>query len=321
MAEQRWFDPLGRSIVEARLTPARSLAIAFACAAIAILARFALDPVVTGRLPFITFFPALLAASLWGGRLGGGACLAMLVAGGWYFVVPPRFSLGLSLRDAWGLAILLAMGGLLVICAVALREAVVALVRAHDRERLLVQELRHRVKNNLALVQSIAHQTARSSRDVDAYVRALTDRLVALSAATDLLTSSAKEGIELGALAHQVLKPFIDADGARLAIVGETVTIRPEQAVSIAMCLHELATNAIKYGALSATSGQVHIEWAASREGTVRVAWRESGGPEVRTNGSRGFGTALLAHAANGKGLLKLAPEGARWTAEFGADA
>jgi two-component sensor histidine kinase len=311
------FDQLRRSIVGLRLTPMRSLAIALLCAAGGIGARFALDPFVTGRLPFITFFPALLVATLWGGRLGGMACLTMLAVGGWYFIVPPRFSFGMHRGDMGGLIILLLTGVLLVGASIVLREAILALIKSRDRERLLAQELRHRVKNNLALMQSIARQTARSSPDVDTFLKALTDRLGALSAATDLLTEEAEEGVPLTSLVEQILTPFAEADGTRLAVEGGAVTIRPEQATAIAMCLHELATNATKYGALSNASGQVRISWSVKADHRVRIAWHEAGGPPVRADGPRGFGTALLSHRASGEGRLEMAPDGVRWSAEF----
>jgi PAS domain S-box-containing protein len=177
-------------------------------------------------------------------------------------------------------------------------------VRAERARELLVRELNHRVKNTLATVQSIVASTLRQDgQDLPRLSATLTARLMALSRAHDLLTAHAWQATELSEVAHVALAPWMEGMPARVSIAGpEGIQLRPQQAMMVVLALHELATNAIKYGALSGESGQVALRWRmdpAAEGGRTRIAWVESGGPPVvePPRDRRGFGMRLLERA------------------------
>jgi PAS domain S-box-containing protein len=169
--------------------------------------------------------------------------------------------------------------------------------RAQHRQQLLINELNHRVKNSLATVQAIVHQTLRHAPTPEDFRHVLTDRLMALSRAHDLLTAQSWEEADLKAVLVTVLMPHDGRQPAdRMHLNGPPVALSPRIALGLAMALHELATNAAKYGALSSTEGTLEIDWSLER-GThpvVRLRWRELGGPVVNPPTRLGFGTRLL---------------------------
>jgi len=167
-------------------------------------------------------------------------------------------------------------------------------VRAADRQKLMIDELNHRVKNTLATVQSIAMQTARHHPDPNRFAEAFQARLMSLSHTHDLLTRSHWEGADLRA----VLQHETDAHGGPTRIMpnGPLVALDPAQALSLGMIFHELATNAGKYGALSTPDGRVFVDWSLADQRARRLTlnWRESGGPPAAPPQRRGFGSRLI---------------------------
>jgi PAS domain S-box-containing protein len=164
-----------------------------------------------------------------------------------------------------------------------------------ERQRLsLINELNHRVKNTLATVQSIAMQTMRGAADSqEAFLRFET-RLVALARAHDVLTKENWEGADLRSVVERVLEPF-RAERDRFTVRGDSVRLAPRHALALAMAFHELATNAVKYGSLSADGGEVEVEWSAlAARSAVALVWREKNGPPVRGPVRKGFGSRLL---------------------------
>jgi PAS domain S-box-containing protein len=171
---------------------------------------------------------------------------------------------------------------------------------SEQRQRMLFDELSHRVKNTLAIVQSLALQTLRSSPDPQEFGRAFGERLQSLSRAHDLLAQTAWEGAPLAKLVAAVLEPF-SAQAGRIEIGGDAVDLSVNATVTLALMLNELATNAAKYGALSGHAGKVHIAWTVKPVGkalAVELLWREQGGPPVVPPQRRGFGSRLLAASA-----------------------
>lgn len=166
-------------------------------------------------------------------------------------------------------------------------------VRAQQRQRLMIDELNHRVKNTLATVQSIAMQTARTHEDPASFAETFQSRLMALSHTHNLLTQSHWEGAELrDVLQHETL-----AHGSnRVVLNGPGIALPPAMAVSLGMVFHELATNAAKYGALKAGEGRVFVDWSIrdQRNRTLVIDWREQGGPPVVDPARRGFGSRLI---------------------------
>jgi PAS domain S-box-containing protein len=165
--------------------------------------------------------------------------------------------------------------------------------RAEEQVRLLLREVNHRSKNLLSVVQAIASQTA-ASGSAD-FIARFSARLQALAANQDLLVKSQWRGVELKELVHAQLAHFEDLVGGRIVIEGPPLQITAEAAQPIAMALHELGTNAGKYGALSNDEGKVSIAWGMGRDGTFHLSWTERGGPSVVSPTRRGFGTVVIA--------------------------
>ena len=170
--------------------------------------------------------------------------------------------------------------------------------RAEDHQRLLINELNHRVKNTLATIQSLARQTLRDGVPIRDGRERLTDRLLALSAAHNVLTRENWEGADLREIAREAVRPYDDA-GGRIGMCGPVARLAPNVALALSMALHELATNALKYGALSAPDGHVTLDWSLNAAGDgIDLVWRETGGPPVTPPTAKGFGSRLLAGLA-----------------------
>ena len=178
-----------------------------------------------------------------------------------------------------------------------LRGALTAEKRSADHQRLLIDELNHRVKNTLATVQSIATQTLRNALTTEEAREALETRLLALSRAHDVLTRENWEGASLSDIVAQAIAPYDPQGGGRFQVGGPDVRLLPRTALALAMAFQELATNAVKYGALSNPSGRVEIAWKTqSGDPTPRLdlCWSERDGPPVAAPERRGFGSRLI---------------------------
>jgi two-component sensor histidine kinase len=163
-------------------------------------------------------------------------------------------------------------------------------VRAQEQQKLLVDELNHRVKNTLATVQAIAHQTLRTTSDPVAFRGAFEARLMALSATHDLLTAAGWRSASLRDVLLREVKPH---GAERYSLDGPDVPLAPSQAVALGLLIHELATNAAKYGALSSGAGRVAVAWTFEA-GVLNLTWTETGGPAVSPPTRRGFGSRLI---------------------------
>ena len=188
-------------------------------------------------------------------------------------------------------------------------------VHAEDHQRLLINELNHRVKNTLAIVQGLAQQSFRTV-ECQPSMDTFSARLSALASAHNLLTERHWESADIGSIVTRALDATVGTDGDRVSCNGPKLAIEPQPAVALAMVVHELSTNAIKYGALSQAEGKVEIRWDAAivEDGTrVTFTWHESGGPAVGEPASKGFGSRLIQRGfgvANGGAKLDYAPDG-----------
>jgi PAS domain S-box-containing protein len=192
---------------------------------------------------------------------------------------------------------------------------------AEERRQLLINELNHRVKNTLATVQAIAFQTLKGDVPLDEARARFEARLMALSRAHNLLTERNWEG----ALLDQVIRDALDfLPAERFKLAGEPVWMGPRASLALALALHELSTNAVKYGALSGESGLVSIRWWAS-EDRLALEWKESGGPAVAEPSGSGFGTRLiergLASDLGGSASLHFEADGVRCLIDASFDA
>lgn len=191
--------------------------------------------------------------------------------------------------------------------------------RAEERIRMLAGEARHRVKNLLSVVQAVAHQTALMSAPAD-FAGAFASRLRSLSASQDLLVSNDWRNIDLHALVRDQLSHIEDGEGRRVDVDGPAVALNAGAAQAIGMALFELATNALKYGALSRPTGRVSLRWEKreKQEGAAfAMSWTETGGPRVEPPSRTGFGSRvtgpMLAAAVSAESDVVFAPEGLRW--------
>ena len=168
--------------------------------------------------------------------------------------------------------------------------------RAESQRDLLVKELEHRVKNTLAIVQSIAAQTFRNS-DVDPSVqRAFEARLITLGNVHGILTQRSWDSADMHDVVTAALRPHNAPGNERFTVEGPELRLGPKSAVALSMAVHELCTNAIKYGALSTEAGHVDVRWALEGD-RLRWTWRERGGPPVAAPGRKGFGSRMIERA------------------------
>ncbi|MBS1301775.1 chemotaxis protein CheB [Loktanella sp. SALINAS62] len=192
--------------------------------------------------------------------------------------------------------------------------------RWKESQRLLISELNHRVKNMLAVIQSIARQTQRSTSDVDTFNEAFQNRVGALATAHNILTRREWSGACLKEIVLAALDTF-NEDDSRADISGPEVKLGPDMAIALAMALHELATNAIKHGALSGPEGHVNVTWQITDDGRVVFEWIESGGPKVTPPTRQGFGTRLLAQGIarelDGEAQIEYREDGFYWKVRF----
>lgn len=179
---------------------------------------------------------------------------------------------------------------------------------AEEQRVLLLNELNHRVKNTLATVQSVTEQTLRAAGVSGEVRKGLADRLIALSRSHNVLVDQNWAGADLQVLIREGLCPH-DRQPSPFLVEGPAVRLHPAQAVTLSMALHELVTNALKYGALSRTDGRVEVSWNLAHDSQgvryLSLLWQERGGPSVAAPHRRGFGSKLLSRTS-GKGPAEL---------------
>src|SRR5262245_22119239 len=162
---------------------------------------------------------------------------------------------------------------------------------AEERQALLAREVDHRAKNAMAIVQSIVKLT--KAENIADYAAVIEGRIKALSRAHAILSDSRWEGAELSKLVEEELAPFRSAHADRLRVAGPKIMLDPTTAQTLALALHELATNAAKYGALSRISGSLEMTWEV-RPSAIEIYWRETGGPPATVPEKTGFGTRII---------------------------
>jgi two-component system, chemotaxis family, CheB/CheR fusion protein len=198
---------------------------------------------------------------------------------------------------------------------------VTAITRAEERQRLLLAELQHRVRNTLGVVRSIARRSAENSGTVGEFAMHLDGRLNAFARTQAMVTRDPEGGVDLESLLVEELLAYNAHEGEQVRVAGPPVRFQPKAAETLALAIHELATNALKYGALSRPTGRIEATWridqTAERQEIV-FEWREKGGPEIEAPQRKGFGAELLertlAFELKGKTELAFDPAGLRCT-------
>ena len=190
-----------------------------------------------------------------------------------------------------------------------------ALRETEEVQALLTAELSHRVKNMLATVQAIASQTLRHSKDPADFVKSFSGRIQSMSRVHSQLSNNEWKDTQLGDIVHDQMK-LGPVDESQIFASGPAVHLDATYVPKIAMILHELGTNSLKYGALSKPEGKVNIEWSVSEQG-LNLTWTETGGPAIIKPIKRGFGTKLIeatAQGAGGRATMAIEPLGVRWS-------
>jgi len=197
--------------------------------------------------------------------------------------------------------------------------------RAQEQQTTLIQELNHRVKNTLATVQFISARTLRNAASPEEAQGLLESRLAALARAHDVLTRESWEGADVGEIVAQAAAPFSGPGEDRIRFSGPPSRVAPRTTLALSMAFQELATNAVKYGALSNRAGTIRITWelvtGADAGSRLHLRWEEAGGPPVQPPEHRGFGSLLLertlARDLSGSVDLEYRRDGVRCTIEM----
>jgi two-component sensor histidine kinase len=256
--------------------------------------RWVLDPFVTG-ITYITYYPfVLLVAMTLGWRYAMGVVLLAAAMADFLFV-DPRYTISSEASDWVSGLIFVSSSALMIAVAETLRRTLRELEEGLEREAALNAELDHRVRNILTVVEGLAAQSLKGELAHDDAVRTFRGRLHALASAHEVLTSGRSLACELPHLAERALAPFI-AHGA-VTVSGPDCQLPEASAVPLVLALHELGTNAVKYGALSAPAGQVDVSWslrAHAKGHDLILRWCERGGPAVSPPKRRGLGSRLL---------------------------
>lgn len=295
-----------------RRKPQYAYPLGLAIFAIAALARVALSKWLQGNTPFITFFIAVLLASLVAGPGPGLLVVAASVVAGWYFYLPGPGWLPISDATVAALASFTVLSLLIVAVVHILNRKVEGLLNERSRNEALLQdsalgemqleqlnvELRHRLKNTFAVIAGLVSQSARYTRDIDQFAAALAGRLSAMGNAMDLVATRNFVGAPLSELVSETMKPLVPPGTARFVMRGPDTIVPGDVASALALTLHELGTNAIKYGAWSNDRGRVTVTWTLTRlendDSQFELLWSERGGPPVAPPERKGLGTTLI---------------------------
>ncbi len=265
-----------------------------ACIVVPTILRLMMVPALGTALPFSTYFPAaLLATLLWGARWGTAVLVTSGLVAGYLFT---KANTGVPLGSFGGVALILFLcaGALVVATGLGLRQALLRVNAAREAELLRKSEMQNRLKNTISIVQSFALFLSRKATDPTDFYRLLETRLQALAQASDVLFADHFETCALPGAAEAALAAF-SQDG-QISMSGSPATLDPASCEPLMLALHELATNAHKYGALSVPQGRVSLTWKVLPSTATKcvLQWVEKGGPMVHPPARSGLGSRLL---------------------------
>ena len=308
-----------------RNNPVAGLSVAALLIGLAILLRMT-TPV---TLTYVTFYPAVILATVAGGRLHGLAAMLVATVAAWYFIVRTHGALDHGTTDLWNAGafwtvclLIIFLTDLLVELLMSAQERTERLEKLYRRvlasekqQHILMDELSHRMKNQYSVILAMARATEGSSTSIAEFQAAFSERLQSMSRAHSLLTSHGWAAVSLTELIKTELQPF--AHSGRVELHGPDVKLKEQAVVNFGMALHELATNSAKHGAWSGRKGKVILDWTAAN-GVFRFTWQERDGPTVSEGERRGFGRLILEKvvpaSVQGESRLDFAPDGLRWT-------
>lgn len=300
-----------RVLPRIRRKPVLAYSIAAVIMAVAALFRAFLSDWLPGSMPFLTFYVAVLFAALLAGTGPGLLVVAasLLISWRFYFSASHEFT---QSETAIALSAFALIAVLIIAVVHLLNSKVESLLYERDRNEGLLQdsalgelqleqlnvELRHRLKNTFAVIAGLVSQSARYSADVQSFATALSGRLAAMGTAMDLVATRSFLGASLHELVVDTLKPLVPPGESRMTIQGSDGIVPGDVANALALTLHELGTNAIKYGAWSREQGVVRVSWKFDRldddNAEFELVWDERGGPTVVQPERRGLGSLLI---------------------------
>lgn len=346
MSDQGSFTAALQRIVTRKRSTSFRWALSLGLALVAIIVRYAINDALPPGFPYLTFFPAVIVTTLLAGLWPGIVSATLCGLAAWFFFIAPAHSFDLNpgALTALGFYTFIVIVDIAIIhgitvtaqhlqaerermaqLAASLQQSNLTLAQSEREQQVLSHEIGHRLKNQLSIVQAIVSQTMRSQSDLPTIAKAITDRITVLAEAQDMVI----EGTVGQAGVHDIVRKVVRLHGdqlqARFLVNGPVVKLASRPALSLSMILHELGTNATKYGALTTPDGVVRIDWdikdAEGRPCFV-LRWREEGGPPVTPPQSKGFGTRLIRAGLPGAPaasvVLDFAPEGLR--CELSAD-
>jgi two-component sensor histidine kinase len=274
--------------------------------------RIVLSPVLLDQSPYHLFFVSVLLTGLFcGWELSILAAIAGGVVANIAFV-PPYGHLALDGKFGWGFTVYLLTAIMIVWLARSVSESFHRESALSEHLKTVSEEYRHRIKNLLAMTMALVSQTARHTASMTEFEDKVVGRLQALAKAQDLLSNPNDRSIPIRRLLHEILTPFNVESRLAWSASSPDVEIPSEEAVSLALIFNELATNATKYGALSAKEGRLQIDWTTQNSWLI-FRWRERDGPPVVTPAKRGFGSRLFDQAlsgVSGKTTIGFDPDG-----------
>jgi two-component sensor histidine kinase len=283
----------------------------------ALVCRTVVDPFIDNGLYFTFLFPAVLVAGLFGGTWSGiSAALfgALLVAFIW---MPPRLSFHLTTDGEIRLIAFWCVASMVILLTAFVHAVLDKLAVAEERAATISREMQHRVQNSLTLVQAIARQTFRTADNLAKAQEAFAARIDALGRAQILIDEGFDQSVAVRALMKAALTPF---DTGQIVFSGPALTVSKDVGVSFVLLIHELATNAVKYGALSNGEGRVEISWLEEQAKKGLLNWKERYGPAVTEPARIGFGSKLLRAAfaqEGGDTFITFEPDGVRCAIRF----
>lgn len=265
-----------------------AFAAAAATVALAAATRALLEAAFPLTLPYATFFAAVALTATYASAAAAAAAIALSIAIVWFFFEAPFYSFaGLRAHHFVNAALFAAVSAIMIAMAEVARQAVRQARAEGKRRDLILQEVEHRAKNMYAIGAAIVHYSLKEDRATADLINA---RMRALALANNLITQSETMKVSLRQILDQEIMPY---GPARFDIRCDDIVLRSDAARTFALLLHELTTNAAKYGALSAKEGRVAFE-ASAENGAVRMRWSESGGPPAEEPSRTGFGTKLI---------------------------
>lgn len=271
----------------------QGLLVAVALTAAVWFVRASMAELLGAETPYTLFIAGVLVSAIVGGMLPGAvaALLGGMIAN-WSFVGAGG-EFNLDGPHLWGLVAFWGVSALVIGLAETMTAALRREAALSARLAVIGRELQHRVKNVLTVTQALAQQTSRSAASVAEFRTDIIERLHALARAQDLLTEVQDRPVLIRTLLEQILAPFDLASRWAVPLAGPEVEVRADLAISLSLLLNELATNSVKYGALSTPQGRIRLVWNKQPQG-VRLEWKELGGPPVAAPRRKGFGSQLF---------------------------